>query len=50
MHVGCGLHEIFSVIPMTGVPGKELVKQSKLPNNSDIIDLFWAFDEQAVVL
>jgi transposase len=43
------LHKRFSVITATNTQGQELVKQQKLPNNGEIIELFKGLGEQVEV-
>jgi len=45
IYAGLDLHKNFSVITTMNAQGKEMVKQKKLPNNGEIIELFQGFNE-----
>lgn len=45
MYVGVDLHKSFSVITAMDAQGREMVKQKKLPNNGDILELFRGLNE-----
>jgi hypothetical protein len=49
LYAGLDLHKNFSVITMMNAQGKEMVKQRKLPNDGEIIELFQGFDEAVAV-
>jgi len=45
IYAGLDLHKSFSVITMMNAEGKEMVKQTKLPNNGEIVELLQGFNE-----
>ena len=45
IYAGLDLHKNFSVITTMNAQGKEMVKQKKLPNNGEIIELFQGSNE-----
>jgi transposase len=49
IYAGLDLHKSFSVITVMNAQGKEMVKQKKLPNNGEIIELFQGLKEPMVV-
>jgi len=49
IYAGLDLHKNFSVITIVDAQGKEMVKQKKLPNNGEIVELFQKFDEPVAV-
>jgi len=49
IYVGLDLHKNFSVITMMDAQGKEMVKQKKLANDSEIVKLLHEFDQPVAV-
>jgi len=49
IYAGLDLHRNFSVVTMMDSQGKEVIRQKKLPNNGQIIELFRAFNEPVTV-
>lgn len=49
MYAGLDLHKNFSVITIVDAQGKEMVKQKKLPNNGEIVEIFQEFDEPVAI-
>jgi hypothetical protein len=49
IYVDLDLHKKFSVITVTNTEGQELVKQRKLTNNGEIIELFKGLGEPVEV-
>lgn len=49
IYAGLDLHKSFSVVTVMNAQGKEMVKQKKLPNNSEIIELFQGLKEPMAV-
>jgi len=49
IYAGLDLHKNFSVITMMDSQGREAVKQRKLPNNGEIIELLQTFNEPVTV-
>lgn len=49
IYAGLDLHKSFSVVTVMNAQGKEMVKQKKLPNNGEIIELFQGLKEPMAV-
>ena len=48
IYAGLDLHKNSSVITMLDAEGKEVIKQRKLPNNGELIDVFQGFSKPMI--